>query len=92
MQAEFGGLIDEACASNWFQLRDEGVATLDEIFTEHFLPWVKGYVYYSALVCSCKDEQEVLVQLREDFDELYFIWSKEAQELMNQELEDNELM
>ena len=87
MQHEFDTLIDEAMESHWYFLREGGVADLDEVFNEHFLPWTKGYVYYSALVCSCKSEQELVSQLREDFDELYMIWSQEAQELLNQELE-----
>jgi hypothetical protein len=70
---EFNGLIDETMASHWYFLREIG-SDLDEVFEQHFLPWVKGYVYYSALVCICKDEAEVNTQLREDFDELYKTW------------------
>jgi hypothetical protein len=65
LEAEFDTLLDEAPESEWFQDHQDG----DESYTQ-FRKWVENYVYFSALVCSCSDEQELDKQLRLDYTEI----------------------
>ena len=75
-QSGFDSLIDETLESDWFYFRKGGVADVEDVFSDLFFPWVKGFMYYSALVCSCKNEKELMAQLHEDYDELYANWQE----------------
>jgi len=37
---------------------------------DEFQDWIKGYTYYTALVCSCEDSDEVESRLRDDYEEV----------------------
>lgn len=61
-----------------YSLEHERDTILDEV-GEHlsarttfdeFKDWIKGYMYYTALVCSCEDPDEVEDELRDDYEEV----------------------
>lgn len=37
---------------------------------EEFRDWIRGYMYYTALVCSCENSDEVEDELRDDYEEV----------------------
>ena len=65
LESEFDTLLDEAPESEWFQDHKDG----DDSYSQ-FRKWVKGYIYYSALLCACENEEQLESQLREDYDEI----------------------
>ena len=61
-----------------YSLEHEWDTVLDEVgehltsrttFAE-FSDWIKGYMYYTALVCICEDSDEVEDGLRDDYEEV----------------------
>ena len=70
MECEFDNLIDNFKESECYTLRKEGNIPLGECYRK-FVEWVKGYMYYHALVCSCSNPEDVECQLWDDYDELY---------------------
>ena len=65
LESEFDTLLDEAPESEWFQDHKDG----DDSYSQ-FRKWAEGFIYYSALLCACENEEELENQLREDYDEI----------------------
>jgi hypothetical protein len=65
LECEFDTLLDEAPESEWFQEHKDG----DDSYNR-FRKWVRGYMYFNALVCACENAEELDTQLREDYSEI----------------------
>ena len=59
LEAEWDTILDEA----WEHLSHHTIF-------EEFQNWIKGYMYYTALVCTCNDSDEVETQLRSDYEKV----------------------
>ena len=52
-------------------LEKQYLARESALSLEEFIVWVKGYMYYNALVCICNGtESDITVQLEEDYEDL----------------------
>ena len=77
--ADSAKALGQYIAESEFELVESEFVNAGPMPLEQFLRWVTGYQYYHAIVCICGgNEDEVVGQLTEDYDELTAVAGREA--------------